>query len=137
MKEENSLNLLLALLILTLIFALGFVAYQVYLWLLRKTSASYVDTFQMQEDIRKSQVIDVREIPEFDANHILGARNIPFSQFKMRFAEIRKDQPIYLYDDNMNYASRAARILKKNGYEDIAILKGGFSQWFGKTKSNL
>lgn len=137
MKEENSLNLLLALLILIVLFVVAYLLYIAYLWILRKTSATYVDTFQMQEDIRKSQVIDVREVPEFDAKHILGARNIPFSEFKLRFSEIRKDQPIYLYDDHMNYVSRAAHILKKNGYEDISILKGGFSQWFGKTKSNL
>ena len=131
------MNLIYPLLVIVGLILLGIALYQLYLFYLRRTSAKEVDCFEMQEDIRRSQVIDVRETPEFDANHILGARNIPFSQFKMRFSEIRKDQPIYLYDDNLNYAPRASHILKKNGYDNISILKGGFKQWFGKTKSNI
>ena len=91
----------------------------------------------MNENIRKVQVIDVREPAEFDAKHVLGARNIPISQFKVRFNEIRRDQKVYLYDDSLNYTSRSANILRKNGYKDIHILKGGFSNWTGKTKSNI
>ncbi|MBU7398080.1 rhodanese-like domain-containing protein, partial [Staphylococcus aureus] len=30
---------------------------------------------------------------------------------------------------------RAARILKKNGYTDIYMLKGGYKKWTGKIKS--
>ena len=33
---------------------------------------------------RKAQLIDVREPNEFDDGHILGARNIPLTQIKMR-----------------------------------------------------
>lgn len=131
------MNLLYALVVLLALIVLAYGLYQLYLWLIRRNSAELVDTPEIQENMRKNQVVDVRETAEFDANHILGARNIPFSQFKMRFSEIRKDQAVYLYDDHMNYASRAAHILKKNGYSSIYILKGGFSQWFGKTKSLL
>ena len=34
---------------------------------------------------RKAQLIDVREEKEFITAHILGARNIPASQLRMRF----------------------------------------------------
>ncbi len=47
------------------------------------------------EGYRKAQLIDVREPKEFDAGHILGARNIPYSQFRQRFKEIRPDKPVY------------------------------------------
>lgn len=126
----------------TILFTLVFIAalygiYYAWLWVLRKMSAKMVDSDKMNEDIRKVEVIDVREPAEFDANHVLGARNIPISQFKMRFNEIRRDKEIYLYDDNLNYASRAANILRKDGFKNIHILKGGFSNWRGKTKSNI
>ncbi|WP_124057471.1 rhodanese-like domain-containing protein [Vaginisenegalia massiliensis] len=111
-------------------------AYFAYHWLIRRHSAELVSEDQLHEHMRKAQVIDVREATEFDAKHILGARNIPSSQFKMRYKEIRKDQPVYLYDDYMFQASRAARLLKKNGYQTIYILKDGFSGWTGKIKSN-
>lgn len=122
------------------ILAIGLIGYGIYLlvlWIMRKRSAEMVDSSAIRENIRKVQIIDVRETPEFDAKHILGARSIPMSQFKARFREIRKDKPVYLYDDALNYASRAANILKKEGYQQIFILKGGFSSWTGKVKSEL
>ncbi|MGO4941677.1 rhodanese-like domain-containing protein [Ruoffia tabacinasalis] len=131
------MNILMFLLALI---AIGLVAYGIYLlvlWVMRKQSAEMAESHEIRENIRKVQIIDVRETPEFDAKHILGARSIPMSQFKQRFAEIRKDKPVYLYDDALNYASRAANILKKEGYDKIYILKGGFSSWTGKVKSEL
>ncbi|MDN6063142.1 MAG: rhodanese-like domain-containing protein, partial [Staphylococcus simulans] len=47
----------------------------------------------------------------------------------------RKDQPIYLCDANGVASYRAARILRKNGYRDIYMLKGGYKKWTGKVKS--
>ena len=57
---------------------------------------------------RKARLIDVREQKDFDAGHILGARNIPFSQFKQRHKEIRPDLPAYLYDQNGGKSARSA-----------------------------
>ncbi|MGX7108255.1 rhodanese-like domain-containing protein [Facklamia miroungae] len=111
--------------------------YWVSLWIMRKRSAKLVASGELNDIIRKVQVIDVREVGEFDAKHILGARNIPMSQFKMRYSEIRKDIPVYLVDDNYYLSSRAANILRKNGYDQVFILKGGMEKWFGKTKSSL
>ncbi|WP_458412518.1 rhodanese-like domain-containing protein [Schinkia sp. CFF1] len=83
---------------------------------------------------RKAQLIDVREPNEFDAGHILGARNIPLSQIRMRKIEIRKDQPVYLYCQSGMRSSQAAGVLKRLGYKDISHLKGGFKTWTGKIK---
>lgn len=84
---------------------------------------------------RKSQLIDVREVKDFEAGHILGARNIPYSQFRQRHKEIRPDLPVYLYDQNGGKSARAAMILKKKGYAHLFHLQGGFRQWTGKVKS--
>lgn len=84
---------------------------------------------------RKAQLIDVREPKDFDAGHILGARNIPYSQFRQRHKEIRPDLPAYLYDQNGGKSARAALMLKKKGYEKLYHLQGGFRQWTGKIKS--
>ena len=46
---------------------------------------------------RKAQLIDIREADEYNAGHILGARNIPLSQIRLRHKELRQDQPVYLY----------------------------------------
>ncbi|MGN7387814.1 rhodanese-like domain-containing protein [Sporosarcina sp. SAFN-015] len=90
---------------------------------------------QFIEGYRKVQLIDVREPKEFEAGHILGARNIPYSQFRQRFKEIRPDKPVYLYDQNGGKSSRAALFLKKRDYTQLYQLQGGFRTWTGKVKS--
>ncbi|KIL44377.1 rhodanese-like domain-containing protein [Jeotgalibacillus soli] len=83
---------------------------------------------------RKAQLIDIREQREFDGGHILGARNIPLSQLKIRIGEIRSDKPVYLYCQNGMRSGRAAQLLYKKGIRDLYQLKGGFKHWTGKIK---
>ncbi|WP_339250516.1 rhodanese-like domain-containing protein [Sporosarcina sp. FSL W8-0480] len=92
---------------------------------------------QFIEGYRKAQLIDVREPKEYEAGHILGARNIPYSQFRQRYKEIRPDKPVYLYDQNTGKSSRAALFLKKKdkSYTQLYQLQGGFRTWTGKVKS--
>jgi rhodanese-related sulfurtransferase len=90
---------------------------------------------EFKENLRKVQLIDVREPQEYEAGHILGARNIPLSQLKMRLIELRKDKPVYLYCASGNRSMRAAALLKRNGYETLCHLQGGFKKWTGKVKT--
>lgn len=85
-------------------------------------------------NMRRAQVIDVRERDEFIAGHILGARNIPYSQMKQRLYELRKDQPIYMYDNGELLSKRAGLLLKKNDFKDLYRLEGGYEEWDGKIK---
>ncbi|WP_412888573.1 rhodanese-like domain-containing protein [Bacillus sp. 1P06AnD] len=89
---------------------------------------------QFIEGYRKAQLIDVREPNEFDAGHILGARNIPMSQMKTRLKEIRPDKPVYLYCQSGLRSGRAAQMLYKKGYRDLYHLQKGFKHWSGKIK---
>jgi rhodanese-related sulfurtransferase len=101
----------------------------------QKGSVKTLTEDEFREGYRKAQLIDVREPNEFDGGHILGARNIPMSQMRMRMKEIRKDKPVYLYCQNTLRSSRASQLLKRKGYNDLYQLKGGFKQWNGKIKS--
>lgn len=91
---------------------------------------------EFEASMRKAQIIDIREKADFKASHILGARNIPFSTFKMMYGEIRSDLPVYLYGDNVGMAIRAAKILHKNNYQEVKWLQNGFTKWEGKTKAS-
>ncbi|GAA0345927.1 rhodanese-like domain-containing protein [Bacillus carboniphilus] len=101
------------------------------------TQKKIVKTLTQDEFIsgyRKSQLIDVREPKEYEGGHILGARNIPLSQLKMRMKEIRPDKPVYLYCQSGARSGRAARTLYRKGYRDLSHLQGGFKKWSGKIK---
>lgn len=99
-----------------------------------KKSVTNLTQDQFIEGYRKAQLIDVREQKEFDAGHILGARNIPSTAIRQRYKEIRPDLPVYLYCQNTGRSSRAALFLKKRGYNQIYQLEGGFRTWTGKIK---
>ena len=106
--------------------------------ILNKRSVTELDQNEFHSGLRKAQVIDVREKVDYDYGHINGARNIPITMFKQRFQGLRKDQPIYLCDANGIASYRAARILKKNGYKNLYMLKGGYKNGLVKSspKSN-
>ncbi|MBL1227369.1 rhodanese-like domain-containing protein [Enterococcus sp. BWR-S5] len=105
-----------------------------YTFILGKTSATMLTEEEFREGMRKAQVIDVREKDVFDGGHILGARSVPYSMLKTSMQSIRKDQPVYLYDQRHSTSVRVARKLKKAGYTNIYVLKNGYDNWTGKIK---
>lgn len=130
LKGENKLDSLYVLLIIigaVLIYSLGTYLYQ-------KKIVKTVTEEEFRAGYRKAQLIDVREPNEFEAGHILGARNIPMSQIRMRMKEIRPDLPVYLYCQSGMRSARAAQFLYKKGYKDLTQLQGGFKKWTGKVK---
>ncbi len=107
---------------------------QFYSSFLGRRYAKQLTNDQFRHGMHKAQVIDVREPKQFKKSHILGARNVPYSQLKLFKNSLRKDMPIYIYDDAKTMAARTASKLHKNGYRDMFILKTGFAKWDGKTK---
>lgn len=111
------------------------IIYAVINFLRVKKAVTTLTQDQFIEGYRKAQLIDVREPKDFAAGHILGARNIPQTQLRQRYKEIRSDKPVYIYDQNGARAGRVAMYLKKQGYDQLFQLQGGFKQWTGKIKS--
>jgi rhodanese-related sulfurtransferase len=124
----NSLYVLLVIIVAVL-------AYSVFTYFYQKRIVKTVTEEEFRAGYRKAQLIDVREPNEFEGGHILGARNIPMSQMKMRMKELRPDLPVYLYDQNGMRSARAAQFLHRKGYKDLTQLQGGFKKWSGKVKS--
>lgn len=118
-----------------IIVLVALLAFSIFRYYRQKMYLKVLNQDQWIEGYRKAQLIDVREPQEFEAGHILGARNIPVTQLKQRLIEIRKDKPVYLYCQKSTRSSRAAQILHKNGYKELYQLKGGFKHWTGKIKT--
>lgn len=81
-----------------------------------------------QEDI---QLVDVRTPKEYEEGHIEGALNIDFlgDEFLQQFSNLDKDKPVYLYCRSGNRSAKASEMLKKEGFEHIIDLEGGYKAW--------
>jgi rhodanese-related sulfurtransferase len=122
--------------LITLLTIIGAVIiYSVTTYFYQKKIVKTVTEEEFRAGYRKAQLIDVREPNEFEGGHILGARNIPLSQIKMRLKELRSDLPVYLYDQNGMRSGRAAQFLHRRGFKDLTQLQGGFKKWSGKVKT--
>ncbi|MED0988830.1 MULTISPECIES: rhodanese-like domain-containing protein [Bacillus] len=120
--------------IILLAVIVAFIGYTVWMYFYQKKLIKTLTEEEFRAGYRKAQLIDIREADEYNAGHILGARNIPLSQIRLRHKELRQDQPVYLYCQSGFRTGRAAQYLKKQGYKDFYQLKGGFKSWSGKIK---
>jgi rhodanese-related sulfurtransferase len=76
-------------------------------------------------------VIDISPVADFNKGHIVDARNIQASRLTDPDAEIQKlkDKKLLLVCKSGQSAVPAAVNLVKMGAGDVAVLKGGMSQW--------
>jgi rhodanese-related sulfurtransferase len=82
----------------------------------------------------KGVLIDVSEPDEFAAAHAGGARNVPLSVLTGTTDPIKqlptnKALPVVLMCKSGTRASRAAGILRKQGYANVVALSGGLAAW--------
>ncbi|WP_395058890.1 rhodanese-like domain-containing protein [Polaromonas sp.] len=79
----------------------------------------------------KAVVVDVSEVEEFAAGHVVGAKNIPLGQLeeKLPSAVKNKDLPLILVCPSGARANRALAMAKKLGYQQAQCLAGGLKSW--------
>ena len=77
-------------------------------------------------------VIDVREMEEWGAGHIPGAKHVPKSYLESRIEGAVKDRSehVILYCQSGNRSAWAARTLVEDlGYEHVESMTGGITLW--------
>lgn len=115
--------------------AVAFVSGAMLVWPMvrRGAGGANVNTLQATMMINKEDalILDVREPAEFNAGHILNARNIPLGELDKRAGELSKwkDKPIVISCATGNRSSSALGVLKKQGFERAVNLAGGFAAW--------
>lgn len=75
---------------------------------------------------RSAYIIDVREPGEYAAGHLLGAVNIPLSQFRERIGEVPKDRPVYLHCRSSQRSYYALCQLRDRGWRNAVNISGSF-----------
>lgn len=86
---------------------------------------------QLRESGTAHELIDVREVFEWNEGHIEGARLIPFSdlEFEIEKQVPNKTSTIVLYCRTGGRSSRAMELLKNMGYTNVRNLVGGYAMW--------
>jgi rhodanese-related sulfurtransferase len=97
------------------------------LFLTGPVAADQISELQAALTKQAAQLVDVRELSEWNAGHIAGALHLPLSELeraKTLPAVLKKDQPVYLYCRSGRRSAVAAGILKKQGYDARSLTAG-------------
>lgn len=82
-------------------------------------------------------VLDVRTPAEFNGNlgHVPDSLNLPLGDLNKRLGELAddletyKDQHVCVLCRTENRSPRAAKVLKRHGFKNLSVLKGGMVAW--------
>lgn len=76
-------------------------------------------------------VIDISASADFAKGHIIGATNLPASRLAEPDKNLSKllSKPLLVVCKSGQTAAQSAQRLLKHGAKDVAVLKGGMSQW--------
>lgn len=79
----------------------------------------------------ETAVVDISTTAEFSRGHLSGAKNIMLSHINDSNPEVKKIKtgPILVVCKNGKTSHQAAARLVKLGASDVAVLKGGTTQW--------
>lgn len=75
------------------------------------------------------QILDVREYPEWKAEHLPAAKLIPLSTFGKSLSQVDPKKPVYLMCRSGQRAAKAAEKLKNMGFEHVRVVEGGMTAW--------
>ncbi len=76
-------------------------------------------------------MLDLRKREQFNAGHIINAKNIETDQLDTKMADLKNnlEQPIVVCCESGVSSSRVAARLHKQGFTQVYNLKGGLAAW--------
>ena len=94
-----------------------------------ETSISMADFYEKYQH-ENLNLIDVREVHEFQAGHAPGARNLPLSTLEQGYKELTSDQEYYIICQGGGRSASACQFLKAQGLA-VTNVEGGMNVWLG------
>ena len=82
------------------------------------------DEFYNLYQTEQLSLVDVREVEEFEALHLEGARSFPLSQLADTYEQLDKDNLYYVICKSGMRSARACQFLAEQGYEVINVQGG-------------
>jgi rhodanese-related sulfurtransferase/TusA-related sulfurtransferase len=86
---------------------------------------------------RDGLVLDVREAAEYAFGHIEGAKSIPMGELVSRFAELDKEQEIFVICRTGKRSDLAAQLLANNGFTKVYNVLPGMNEWNGNITKDI
>lgn len=77
-------------------------------------------------------LIDVREVHEYERGHIPGSTNIPLSQLVARIDEIEPEKETIFVCRSGNRSGIVCEYLSSLGYKKLKNMVGGMNEWKGQ-----
>jgi molybdopterin/thiamine biosynthesis adenylyltransferase/rhodanese-related sulfurtransferase len=99
-----------------------------------KAEIEEVDAAQARAQLESAEpplLVDVREHDEWGEGHIPGAVHVPRGHLESRIEHAVRDRsrPLVVYCAGGSRSAFAAKTLEELGYENVASLAGGFTDW--------
>ncbi|CAI36424.1 rhodanese-like domain-containing protein [Corynebacterium jeikeium] len=85
---------------------------------------SEFETVQPTDVPAGAQLIDIREVDEYNQWHAEGATNLPLSELQARYGELDLNEDIYLICLSGGRSARACQWLEQNGIDAINVANG-------------
>lgn len=86
------------------------------------------DELQKRQATEKINILDVRKPGEYQSEHIVDAQNFPLDFINGHLNDLDKTATYYIHCAGGYRSMITASILKKNGYQNIIDVKGGFRE---------
>ena len=93
------------------------------------TNISMADFFKKYQN-EELNLIDVREVHEYQAGHVPGAKNLPLSTLEQGYKELKSDQDYYLICQGGGRSASACQFLKAQSLT-VTNVEGGMNAWPG------
>ena len=87
------------------------------------------EVFKILKAGTKCQIVDVREYPEYEAEHVAGTCLVPLSELPWSVNQVDKSQKLYVLCENGTRSKKAAEIFAQSGHNDVAYIEGGILAW--------
>jgi sulfur-carrier protein adenylyltransferase/sulfurtransferase len=89
-----------------------------------------VHELKRKMDAREAfELIDVRELFEFEIARINGAKLIPLGEMTERADELLREQTLIVHCHSGRRSAQAVRLLKQRGFTNVYNLDGGIDAW--------
>jgi len=90
----------------------------------------FLEAEEFRANMRKGQLIDIRNKDDFSKEKINGSRNFPNREVFQSLHLLRKDQPVFLYgESSYGKVKSVSKKMMKKGFKPVYILVGGLDEW--------